>query len=375
MSYSEKRTDIVVGIISLMALVILAVLGLVIAEDTQRQKTDGSYSRQDQGYCGIYLLLRNSFPKTVSRSERQVIQVFSGEPAVLITTRSSWTKQEQQAAQGWMEQGGVLVLLHPPESEQGNDAGERQAKLNPVWAGFADLPRLSVPEAKVWKAAKEDLPIYVSNIGPEVGVRAVGRGRRVVFSDATMLTNSYLLKQPEAGVALAKLVALYHGTTTKKILWDESIIVSAEPQATPGWWYALLAQLVLLAIIYTVSRGRRLGPPRELSQTDTLSLEDYRNSLAGFYRKTGCRQVVLEELYQELRRRLLRATGCGAGVTDRELAEVLSKLRGIDPVPLIKTLEDAVEAMARTEPDEKRFYAIGKALDRYRKELDQYDGP
>ncbi|HHZ20762.1 MAG TPA: hypothetical protein GX391_09695 [Firmicutes bacterium] len=381
MSSLEKRSELVVALISLIALVVIAVSGLLLAEDGHRQEEPCSYSRQDHGYCGIYLLLAKEFPRSVARNHQRLNRVFIGKPALLITTRTEWTDRELEAARSWMERGGVLVMLNPPESEQGEEIGERRAEVNTAWRGFADLPRLELPASVRWEPADTYYPLYRSSSGTEIGVKPVGRGRCVVFSDSAMLTNGQLRRYPEAGAVLVKILALYRNDARKRILWDESKPVSAlDVEGKPGGkpepilllWYGLVDQLILVAVVYSVSRVRRLGPPVELPQAEVFTLEDYMNSLASFYRKTGSRQVVLEELYQDVRRRLIRATGCGASADDHQLAEAYGRIHGADPSALAATLQATAQAITGSEPGEKDFFALGRALDAYRKELDKY---
>ena len=367
-----RSFEVAIGIITVVSIAVLSFSSLWLAEDHMRQEKPSLHSRAKNGYQGIYLLIKNRFPRVVP-GERSFNNLLTNERDILVTARSNWTSEESDAIRQWMDQGGVLIQITPLEEELGDYyAPNREAYPHSDWAGFHDL-KLSLSDSPPLKLQNGDVAIYSSEYGPEVVVRRVGKGRRIILPAVNSLTNEQLRINPELGALFIKLLAVYEGEK-KRIIWDESFNLTQADFSLkiPRYIYGIILQLIILSLFFTISYGRRLGPPKSLPTGQYLTLRDYLNSLSGFYRKTGSRRLVLEELYSDLRRRLLTVTGLSPSVDDSQLASAFANIRGIDSQRLARTLNDCRHAVKQSKFNEKIFYDLGKALDEYRKELDGY---
>lgn len=358
-------------LLTLLALSTLLVTSLWLAENSQRQGLPSIYSADDLGYVAAFKVLKRTVRRVYS-GEGPLLRQFQAEPGVIITARESWTKKEKEEAARWMERGGVLILLSPFPEERGEDRPERSATVDTAWKGFSDLPGISIKASPGLVIQPADHAIYASIYGSEIAVRRVGEGRRIVFGSRDWLTNAALQENPSLSAVFIKLVALYSGGN--RIVWDESFnipVVQRRFRFSWAWLYAGI-QLVLVGILYVFSNGRRLGPPIDIVTDSPLTLRDYLLSLADFYRRARGGRLILESLFGDLRLRLLRRTGLNPTVDDSRLVEAYHRMGGENPKRLSELLTNARRCLNGLSLDEKELFRLGKTIDGFRKELEQY---
>lgn len=367
-----RRGTVILTILVLAVAVATAFSVASFIENRQRQAPYSSYTSNENGFYGAYKLIDMTFPGRIHREISPLSALLRRNP-VIITARVEWSKKEQRQLEVWMQHGGVLLDLKPSENELGDYASERTAEPDPQWKGFKDIPKVPLPSGHVIKLAECQVPIYRSSFGPEIVVEQVGKGRRILFSDA--LTNEDLKRHPEAGAVFAKIVALYlRGRTSAA--WDEGYSLSGPPAKNPGsippQWFAVLEQLILLAILYCLARGWRFGAPVPLNFGGNMTLQDYLHSLAGFYFKAGARTLALEELINDLRRRLAKATGLSIGAGDERLVVAYQNIYQRDPQALRQLLQECGDAIDRQRVGERQLYHLGRMIDNFRREIDRY---
>lgn len=357
-------------VLTLLALGALIVSSLWLAESNKRQGLPSVYSAEDKGFFASYKLINRTVGRVYPWTGTLHAQ-FQSVPGVFITARKGWSKADLKEAEKWMRGGGIMILLSPLPEELGEEVRPpRIARVHGDWAGFQDLPSIHLGTSRGLKIQPTDFPLYSSSFGPEIVVRQVGKGRRIVFGAMNGLNNATLRKRPELGAVLAKVVALYRGK--KRIVWDESY--NFPTQKAPlrlSWpWVLAFIQTAILGLLYVIAKGRRLGPPLALALDPPLTLRDYLVSLAGFYRRSRGRRFVLEYLFSDLRLRLLRYTGLGPSVEDTLLAEAYGRMGGDDPRLLKETMATCRRLLEGAPLDEKTFYHWGKVINAYRKELE-----
>lgn len=365
------------GNLSLIMIAVLSIsallwAGLWLTEDGQRQGLPSLYSGTDSGFMAVFQLLKKTFPH-VYPGENDLSYHLQSEPGVFITARTEWSNHELKEALRWMEKGGVVIQLTPHADELSRRRPSRLAMVNPEWTGFSDLSSISLKSSPGLILQPGDVALYTSTDGAEIGVRKIGKGRRVVFGVKEGLTNASLRKNPQLAAVLVKLVALYQGNK-RRITWDESFNIPKVQHRFkfPQTWSFILIQFIIIGLAYTITQGRRLGPAIPWVEHMPLTLRDYLTSLAGFYRRTRSRRWILETLFSDLRLRLIRRTGLSPSVDDRRLAEAYASMEGHDPEHLRRLMEDCRRYLSENAMDEKTFYQLGKLIDRYRKELEQH---
>ncbi|HEX2953207.1 MAG TPA: hypothetical protein VHR47_04395 [Bacillota bacterium] len=372
-------------VISVVVLILLGVTAISLFENQQRQVSLSSYSVKPDGYYVTYTLLTHIFPGKVLRCNSNFTELLEKGENVVITPRTEWSDTERSLAMRWIKRGGVLILLSPMPEDLGVATTDHKTLPNPEWPGFRDLPSYHPTSSQVLKLHKDDVPLYYSKRGIKVAIRRIGQGRRVVFANS--LTNKFLVKHPEGAAILGKLVAVYLKDHSL-VLWDEGFLnilpsnnrsksESLAEKSAIKWnsfWISLfiMAQIFIVAVFYTVARGMRFGKPIILQNQTELTLRDYIRSLTGFYYRAGARSVVLEELYLDLRSRLLKIAGLNHSASNEMLVEKVSHVIPIDSKRLNVLLVEAQTALDREAISERQLYRFGRQMDQIRREIEKY---
>jgi hypothetical protein len=183
------------------------------------------------------------------------------------------------------------------------------------------------------------VPVVAGDSGSIVAVASIGRGRAILFADASPLQNRLLDHADNAALGLA--VAGAQGRTVDFLESVHGYHPASGFGAIPWSWRFALGGLVVAALVLMLARGRRLGPPQAEGRELPPPRRVYVESLAAVLARTKRPDEGIEPIRAEGRRLLtLRAQGHGddedvlrqvgrrAGLSDDEVGALLGAVRG-----------------------------------------------
>jgi hypothetical protein len=164
-----------------------------------------------------------------------------------------------------------------------------------------------------WSDAGEALPVVAADGRPLAAVAALGEGRATLLADASPLQNRLLGRGDNAAFGLALA-----GATDRPVAFVESVHGYGRAtgiRAIPWRWRWVLAGLTLAALVWLVSRGRRLGPPEREQRELPPPRRMYVEALGATLAKTRSPRIATAAVQAAARERLLRE-GTGAAGDD-----------------------------------------------------------
>lgn len=247
---------------------------------------------------------------------------------------------EVAALRGFVEAGGTLVYLAP-----------RPVKAQPAMAqalGLADAPPL--PSAKDSFGDADGAAVVVTGAHPLLaGVRAlrVSADTTVTVEDGEPLAGKTLWKKAlgsgEVLIAagadlienrrldLADNAQLWANLAQRKLAFDEHHLAPApSPPLTANLW-AMLAQLIVLGLLFVAARAPRLGPPRPSVPRAHRSSLEYVRSIAGLMERAGVDGELKEALRARLRRLMHERLGIPLALSAAEASRALAAHTGVAP--------------------------------------------
>lgn len=194
------------------------------------------------------------------------------------------------------------------------------------------------------------VPVIAGDSGSIVAVASVGRGRAILFSNASPLQNRLLDRADNAALGLA--VA---GPKGRPVAFLESVHgyhPASGFAAIPWSWRFALGGLVVAALALMLARGRRLGPPQPEGRELPPPRRVYVESLAAVLARTKRPDEAIEPIRAEGRRLLtLRAQGSG---DDENALRTAGRRAGLG--------DDEVGALLGAVPGKASLLSAGRAL-------------
>ena len=281
---------LLIGVV-LLVLFNLALFWLNQAAGGPSGPTSSSYATSSEGVRAYAdLLVEEGHEVDRLRSTVDELDI-EGTSTIVMLDPGTVTAEEADALHTLVERGGRLVVsVAEPAPWLDTVTGERIA-----WSagGPTDVgPLVVVPEVAGVGAVRaegggrwEDLGGAVPVLGDGTGdgvllaVASVGAGRVALLADDSPLQNRLLASGDNAALGLALA-----GGTERPILFAESHHGYGEAtglSALPSGWKTALAGLGLAALVLVVARGRRLGPPEQISRDLAPPPSPHTSSYAG----------------------------------------------------------------------------------------------
>ena len=248
----------------------------------------------------------------------------------------------------WLEE----IIDSPPTWESGGDTSVTPLVPSPEVESVSEV---TTSGDGSWADAASTLPILGSGDGVMTTAAAVGEGRFLLLADASPLRNNLLAEADNAAFGLGLA-----GEPGRPVAFVESVHGYGEQSglaAIPTQWKWMLAGLVVAALIYMFSRGRRLGPPQLSGRELPPPRSEYVEALAGILARARDPQSVAAHLRASLRREIGRRGGLPADAPDSEF-ETWAGRFGLD--------EDEARAVARPGSAATDLLLLGRALARLR---------
>ena len=182
-----------------------------------------------------------------------------------------------------------------------------------------------------------------------LAVARSGAGRALLLADGAPLENRLLDRADNAALALGLA-----GPAERPVVFAESVHGFGEATglaALPASWRLALVIGVLAALLWLVSRARRLGPPEQAGDAAAPARREHVEALALALRRSRDPAAALEPVRAAARTQVLRRAALAPDVPDAALRDAALRL-GFD--------ED--EAAALTGAGGTDALALGRAL-------------
>jgi hypothetical protein len=322
-----RAAAIALGVLVVLGMVLSAANGALGNGAAQDGDAGSSYTTGPQGLAAYAdLLAARDHP--VTRERRALGQATLDPSGTLVVAGAGRVDPgDRQALEAFLAAGGRLVLLGPsPVAELGSLAGRR-----PTWSATGlDAARVLAPSAELasvrevrgsgegaWVAHGRFRPIVGDGRRALVDVAAAGSGQIVAVADEAVLQDRLLGDADNAalGIGLAgsagrpvRFAEARHGFDAASGFW-----------ALPLDWRWLLAGLVLAAVAWAWSAGKRLGPPQDAERALPPARAELVHAIASSVMRTEDLGPVVVRVRQAARGRLARRGGLGADPSDDQL--------------------------------------------------------
>jgi hypothetical protein len=279
---------------------------------------------------------------------------------VVLLEAGALSARSRAALRDFVRDGGRLVAA-------GRDAGAGVVARAPRWV--ARGPRIARPAAPVPETSAVR-SVQASGAGgfapggaalPALGdrpallsVARAGEGRALLLADSGPLQNRLLDRADNAPLALALA-----GPRDRPVVFVESVHGFGEATglaALPASWRLALVIGVLAALLWLVSRARRLGSPEEAGENPAPARREHVEALALALRRSRDPAAALAPVQAAARAQVIRRAALASDVQDGPLRDAALRL-GFE--------ED--EAAALTGGGGTDALALGRALSKGRR--------
>jgi hypothetical protein len=344
---------------------LVAALAVAIAASERAAPASLSASTHNPGPAGLralYLYLETS-GFDVMREETSLRQIRQDVKTLVISAPRlrRFEDAEITGVQTFVERGGALVYLAPrpfgavqveldrwlrlregewlhsaPFRVRDVSSGSSGATVE-LWLPFSSRAprRLSVAgDRGVELASADALPIAMSSDAVYGWWRRMGAGEAFVFAGPDFAENSRI----EEGDNLEAWVAL---AARGPMLFDEShhrTSRAATSDAARALWI-VAAQFVACALVFSVARGTRLGPPRPEIIERHRSSREYLESIGWLTRRARVEPELLGEAMSRLRIAMQDRLGIPVSLPEVEAARALEERCQIRAARLLELCE------------------------------------
>lgn len=228
-------------------------------------------------------------------------------------------------------------------------AGEVRTIVPVPETGGVREVRTSGPGA--WTDEGPALPVLRGDEGSALVVAAVGQGRVALLSTSSPLQNALLDDADNAALGLALA-----GPPGSPVVFVETVHGFGEAVgvgAIPAKWRWAALGAALAALVWLLSRGRRLGPPEGDPTEPAPSRRTYVDAMAATLGRTRDAPASVAPVRRAALERLARRTALRAGASEAEIRTAAQRLGLTDP---------ETDALLRPPASDDDVVAAGRAL-------------
>jgi hypothetical protein len=320
-------------------------------------------SAAGDGHKGLRLWLQEQgYAVETTTGERFVVDE-SAHLLIVAPGDHAWTDAEARRVARWVEGGGSVAILDPPDAalvEAFGLAGSVSTAVAEVVQAQPLLP--AAPAA--WPLAAErplapartsgSVPVLATAAGePTLLVQQLGQGWVWQLSGEHPLTNDTLRTPEQAAVPTALLRGVPNGG---RVLFDTFHLFGPDQEqpidSLQAWLYRTAPGRALLFAfcvtgLYLLLAGRRLGPPLE-SPSDGRRREaaEYVRALAGLKRRAGALEAVAAHQRRRLKAGLAHSRGVAAVTDDAEFVRLLAHSDAL-PAAAVAQVEQLLATLER----------------------------
>jgi hypothetical protein len=406
---SEYTVLAVLGLVTVLALLWMALSGLLHEQRGGRTGVHTTRSTRDDGLL-VYYTLCERLGLPVERSNRMLLAnhlegvgtVFLIDPLVPVGA------VESEDLGTWVTRGGVLVTtevlanlspalrqfakasplapkgIRPPRRDEGHftqvpEKAKSLALARDVSTTFfetADVLNASQPSSNAATSLVE--PLFTEGCGVRISQCQVGRGRLILLSDSSFLLNINI-PAGDNPVLAANLVSYALAVSNaKKIVFNEfhfgaggfgqgiGVLAVLLLTTSPGWAVLALTVAGLLSLIY---QGRQFGPRRGFGQQRRRSKLEYVRAVGATYRAAGAHRLTLRLIYARFRQQLLNRTGLAGSAANGLVAQELARHGPSQAADYQHILDGCDRLLAQPSISQRQLTATVAQLARLEKEI------
>ncbi|QSQ26976.1 DUF4350 domain-containing protein [Pyxidicoccus parkwayensis] len=337
------RTAVIFGVLIALALAV----GLSTRADAPESVVPSVENTGAQGARALYLYLREG-GRTVDAQTTSLESLSSNARTLVIAAPQGRpvSKEEVASLERFVRAGGTLVYLSPrelgkyqaaledwlrldsgplmPASSRGlastlADAGGTTVDVWLATGPLRGLANLRVSQDRGLRMLHDDA-VPLAGLGGAVAVwhRALGSGEIYVLAGADLVENRRLelldnLRFWDALAARGPLV------------FDEYHHELAPPPPLSRGIWVFVAQVLVVGLLYAVSRGTRFGAARPLRQERHRSALEYVRSMGWLMRRAKVERELLPELDRSLRQLMQERLGIPLTLTDEDAARAMER--------------------------------------------------
>lgn len=292
-------------------------------------------------------------------------------------------RTEVEALRDFAAAGGTVVLLAPRQAER------VQPRLA-AWLGLTDGPRVG-PDLLATEVSAEDplgasVPVWVRG-GLAAGAHTLrverAPGLRLEAPGALPLAGSadavVLWRVPvgrgevyvAAGADLAESRRLARDDNRRlwdavaargPVAFDERPLVAVGPAPGSRALAAFGLQLLVVGVVFALSRGPRFGPVLPLVETRHRASREAAEAMGRLARRAGVERELVAELETELRRMLLARAGVPLGVSAVEAGRASAVALGLPAAEVTALLAALAEAAARPRVRAREYAGLARRV-------------
>ena len=370
MKQSTSGILLVGGLFGLLVLInFLFFVDAPATDETEETGNRSSYQSTPYGTMAYYTLLEESgFKVTRLQVPYTRLKERPDVGALVIIAppqRQNPTSDEFESLTRWVEGGGVVVIIDrviklkfnetAADTQWGVPMSEIHALQPTVFTRGVHRVQLSQQATSV----KVNGPGVVAHVGNEKAVvladASVGKGRIVFLTDPYVVANNGISQADNVVLAMN----LFDGWSSGTIAFDEFHHgfgasqgggLMAYFRGTPAPW--MMAQAGLIAIVAVYSYGRRFGRPVPLRQERRTTNLEFVSGMANITRLARARDVAMQNIYLEFRKRLCRYSSTPSKTETPRLVAAVARRAGLDERELGRLLMHCEQVMrGRTASD------------------------
>lgn len=356
----------------------------VMSENMRLTAENSIYSDSPNGGKVYYLLLGRTGRDV--RALRKSLSSVRDENGVLMVLSPSSPISESECAHiaEWVNRGGELlvadnrpnalfrhfgVIVYPG----GRDRPREIPVTLALRGGGAKSVRITSGARIKQSGGDEAEHIIFDESGTVMTRRSLGKGHVTVMSAPELFTNSGLL---EGDNALAAVNAPWLSDGNRRLIIDEyhhgfskgssRIEIFSLPLKI------FLLHLLVIALLYMISRSMRFGRPVPLSPPEKREAREFVHVMARLLQRAGARKGVLSILFREMRRAAAARFGLPSDADLQALSRCLSDEKKLSFDETQAFLQKCEKAILEGTADDKTLIAMARRLDELGKE-ESYD--
>lgn len=300
-----------------------------------------------QGARALYLYLREG-GRAVDAQTTSLESLPSGTRTLVLAAPEGRpvSKEEVAAMERFVRAGGTLVYLSPrelgkhqaaledwlrldtgpllPASNRGLDSALTDAGGTTVDVWIAAGPLRGLTHLRVSQdrglRMRHDDAVPIAGLGGAVAIwrRALGSGEVYVLAGADLVENRRL--------ELLDNLRFWDALAARgPLLFDEYHHQLAPPPPLSRGIWAFVGQVLVVGLLYAVSRGTRFGAPRPLRQERHRSALEYVRSMGWLMRRAKVERELLPELDRALRQLMQERLGIPLTLSDADAARAMER--------------------------------------------------
>ncbi|MCT7983367.1 DUF4350 domain-containing protein [Laspinema sp. A4] len=366
-----------IGVFLVLAIGAIILLTFVMAPASSGRINSGSTYRINPDGYGAWYAYMQARKAPIQRWKKPVDELIESEeidtPVTFLHVDSRFTREIRgegnfnllsESEQNWVSQGNVLVILG--------------VKTPVTEAPFRTLQNSPFGEVKI-ETRRRRMNASQILLGDEFGAMVwqqnIGQGK-VIYANTPYLAANGYQDIPGNYEFLANLVSegdrpifideYSHGYK------DSEVIEREQKQTLVNYLlqtpiFPALVQGILLIMVLTWAKNRRLGQLNRVSTSGVENSKAYIQALAGVLQKAGCHDFIVEVVGKEEQLQLQKALGLGSVLLDSEtLAKAWSEKTGRPARELMQQLQGSSKPRRLGEFDLlrwlKKWAAIRRAI-------------